>query len=111
MGSRPGAKRARVMALCHAQGWRCWICGHLMAPPVTGGSNPPRFAATLDHLTPRARGELRAPPRPAKAAHRFCNQVRHHGAGLTEKHRQVVARLFSDPVWVKQAGIVMQELS
>lgn len=64
------AKRKRIIKLTKRQGGLCFFCGLPMrlTPPLTSG-----MSATLDHLEPK-----NGKPRPAVAAHRLCNNGRHH---------------------------------
>lgn len=93
-------KRRRLLRLFKEQGGRCWLCGHYMRVPTSGGGVS-KIEATLDHLVPRnPPGVMK--PRPQKAAHRMCNNTRGHGE-LPEKIRKQIDALFANPKWVELA--------
>lgn len=75
-GNRPGynikISRAARLAIYERDGWTCQICTEAVDPAVDPNST---WGATLDHITPKARGGSDDPSN-LRLAHRWCNSVR-----------------------------------
>ncbi|WP_374139434.1 HNH endonuclease [Sphingomonas sp.] len=68
---RPVTQNPRVARLLAVQGDRCALCGKVMS--ITRSAASPQ-AASVDHVTPRAKGGARF--RNSLLAHRSCNSVK-----------------------------------
>lgn len=89
----------RTLRCFRKQRGKCWVCGYPMLPPAGNGKNPNRFHATLDHLAPRNSGYSINKPRPVKAAHRMCNNVRHHNDTVPKSHLRAVRSIMGKSHW------------
>lgn len=74
----------------------CWICARPMLLPRTT-FHPGRITATIDHLC-KKNPSNRHTRRPAKAAHLWCNNTRHHN-DPDPKYVAQMHKLFDDPTW------------
>jgi hypothetical protein len=91
----------RTLALYQQQDGLCWICNFPMLPPRENCRNPNRVEATLDHLARRNSGYSPTCPRPAKAAHKWCNNVRGHNETVPSEHLRKMESLFGQASWFK----------
>lgn len=71
----------KILRLFDAQNGVCHWCGMEMMPPDKGTGG---MSATLDHLVPKNAPNSAGPFRPRVAAHRLCNNARHHGGEIPE---------------------------
>ncbi len=94
-------KRRRIIRMYMRQHGFCWVCGHPMLLPVE--NNPPtRWTATIDHLSPVDHFSPKQ-PRLALAAHKLCNNTRHHQEiEELDEWLALVNQWFGNPNWFKR---------